>query len=208
MENGSDLSEFAFNGRGKRIGNLRLSGEQLLTKSGNIWCDELDVCEEERADGTVRGANMELGVHTGNGSQFYVRDHLWSNWSLSTSTGSITARYDYDPFGPAPRTILSGSYHRCRSWSGQRLYEVHSALCRGGKILRRQYWTVAERGPIGPRRRRESVRYAVNNPIRFIHLRACGPGIDELPAPLGNEKSDINSGLTCKEEDCSLKYLS
>jgi RHS repeat-associated protein len=48
------------------------------------------------------------GVQDGGANYYYARDHLGSIREVVNSTGTVVARYDYDPYGR--RTKIAGSY--------------------------------------------------------------------------------------------------
>jgi RHS repeat-associated protein len=74
-----------------------------------LWCDE-ELCVERDGSGIVskrffkQGVRFETGPSAG--SYFYTRDHLGSIREMTDSSGTVRARYTYDPFGR--RSHLAG----------------------------------------------------------------------------------------------------
>ena len=106
---GNERTEFTYDGF-SRLASLRLltNGFQVSLRRF-VWCGG-EICEERDASGVVtkrffgQGMEVESGADAGN--YFYTRDHLGSIRELSDGSGTVRARYAYDPYGR--RTRLTG----------------------------------------------------------------------------------------------------
>lgn len=78
-----------------------ISSTKQFVWSGNRMAEERD------ATNNVIRRFYPQGEQINGASYYYTRDHLGSIRELVDSTGTVQARYDYDPFGV--RTKLSGS---------------------------------------------------------------------------------------------------
>ena len=109
INTGSQRTEFAYDGR-SRLASIRLLTNGVEASFRRfLWRGGL-IREERDAAGVVtkrffsQGMKVESGLQAGN--YFYTRDHLGSIRELTDDSGSVRARYAYDPYGR--RTKLSG----------------------------------------------------------------------------------------------------
>ncbi len=75
-----------------------------------VWCDH-EICEERDATGATitkryfpQGVQLETGTNAGN--YYYALDHLGSIRGVVDSSGTVRARYSYDPYGR--QTLVAG----------------------------------------------------------------------------------------------------
>ena len=106
---GNQRTEFTYDGAGRRVGIRQLVNGSEVSHRRFVWCGG-QICEERDAIGVVtkrfflQGMKVESGPNAGN--YFYTRDHLGSIRELTDSSGTVRARYAYDPYGR--RTKLTG----------------------------------------------------------------------------------------------------
>ena len=99
---GSQSTQLTYDGHGRCTGILQSTGGAETSNRLFLWAGG-QIREERAPDGTVskrffrQGVTLETGATPG--AYFYTRDHLGSIRELTDSTGSIRARYSYDPFG-------------------------------------------------------------------------------------------------------------
>ena len=105
---GSQSTQLTYDGHGQCTGIRQLTNGTETSNRLFLWCGG-QIREEHAPGGTIskrffrQGVTLETG--TTPGAYFYTRDHLGSIRELTDSTGSIRARYTYDPFGrPTPLT--------------------------------------------------------------------------------------------------------
>jgi hypothetical protein len=71
-----------------------------------LWCQTV-ICEERAADGvTVTRRAFRLGEELADVAQFFAADHLGSISEVTDASGSLLARYAFDPWGW--RTLAAG----------------------------------------------------------------------------------------------------
>lgn len=109
VNTGNERTEFTYDGGSRMVSIRKLVNGSEVSLRRFVWCGNR-ICEERDALGTVtkrffpQGVKLETGPAAG--TYFYARDHLGSVRELTDSSGSVRARYSYDPYGR--RTKLSG----------------------------------------------------------------------------------------------------
>jgi RHS repeat-associated protein len=102
VNTGNLRTEFTYDGESRMASIRKLVGGAEVSFRRFVWCDN-ELCEERSAAGAVtkrffpQGTKFEDGVNAGN--YFYTRDHLGSIRELIDGSGSVRARYAYDPYG-------------------------------------------------------------------------------------------------------------
>jgi RHS repeat-associated protein len=106
---GNLRTEFTYDGLSRLVALRQLTNGTEISFRRFLWNGN-EICEERDAGGAVtkrffpQGVELESGPSAG--KYFYTRDHLDSIHELTDGTGSVRARYSFDPFGK--RTQLSG----------------------------------------------------------------------------------------------------
>lgn len=166
---GNKRTEFSYDGLSRRVQILeKASGSVTSTKQfvwvGNRIAEERDannvITQRYFADGEQRIGGGDAGLY------YYTRDHLDSVREVTSSTGALQARYDYDPYGN--RTKLSGTldvdfgftghYFHAPSGLNLTLYRAYSPTL--GRWL--------SRDPIGEAGGLNLYGYVLNDPVNLI----------------------------------------
>jgi RHS repeat-associated protein len=176
---GDETTQLTYDGHGRCIRIQQLTNGVETSNRLFLWAGG-QIREEHTSDGTVSKRFFRQGVtlETGStpGPYFYTRDHLGSIRELTDSTGSIRARYSYDPFGRA--THLSGDLNTDFGFAGM-LYPAELSL---NMTKFRAYdpdigrWL--SRDPLKDvelRQRTNLYAYVGNNPINLVDPSGLDP---------------------------------
>jgi RHS repeat-associated protein len=97
------VTGYVYDGNGYRVQET-LNG--AVTKQW-VWCGNMQPYEERDGSGNVTKRFYGMGEQIGGVNYYYTRDHQGSIREMTSSTGGLVARYDYDPYGR--RTLVSGT---------------------------------------------------------------------------------------------------
>ena len=96
---GTHRSEFTYNGLSHRVRLVEKDGAVVVSDSRFVWCG-LALCEErDGSSGAVTRRYAASAMVEGGQSYFYTRGPLGSMAELTDSSGTVRARYSYDPWG-------------------------------------------------------------------------------------------------------------
>jgi len=185
INQGSHRTELSHDGRDRCVRIVEKDGVSTLSDRRYIWAGT-ELCEERDATGATvlrrffsQGVQVLSGPTAGN--YYYTHDHLGSVREMLDESGSLRARYDYDPYGR--RTRSGGDLEADFGFTGHFFHSpsgLHFALYRAydadlGRWL--------SRDPVGEVDRLNLYAYASNDPVnRFDPLGLadiCLPGVDK-----------------------------
>ena len=130
MTSRTHRSEFTYNGLSQRVKIVKKDNGTVTGTKNLVWVRS-EICEERDASNNVTKRYYPQGMQVGSTNYYCTRDHLGSVRELTDSSGSVQARYDYDPYGR--RTRLSGSLDADFGFTGHYYHQpsaLHLALYR------------------------------------------------------------------------------
>jgi RHS repeat-associated protein len=104
---GGATSNFAYDGLSRRISIIEKNSGGTVTSTKNYLWIGSEIAEERNASNTVTKRFFPQGEQQSGTNYYYTRDHLGSIREMCSSSGSIVARYSYDPYGRT--TLVSGT---------------------------------------------------------------------------------------------------
>lgn len=121
----TNQSLFTYDGLGRRVQITELQNGVTVSTSKFVWC-RMELCEQRDSTGaTVTKRFFGEGEQISGVNYFFTRDHLGSVREMTDASGTIQARYDYDPYGR--RTKISGSLDADFAFTGD-YYHAASGL--------------------------------------------------------------------------------
>ncbi len=106
-------TQFTYDGGGNRVKIVEISATGTVTSTKQFIIAGAGIAEEYDTTSTTQPTKRFYGSgyisysgSTGT-SYFYTRDHLGSIRELTSSTGSVVTRLDYDPWGVT--SVVSGT---------------------------------------------------------------------------------------------------
>jgi RHS repeat-associated protein len=100
------------------------NGATTVSDRRFIWDGNTMVEQRNGTSTTAAQRYLPQGVQQGTNKFFYTRDHLGSIREVANNSGSVVARYDYDPYGR--RTKLSGTFDSDFGFTGHYLHTPSS----------------------------------------------------------------------------------
>ncbi len=168
INQGTHQSQFSYDGLGRRTRIVELENGVVVADNYFLWCGDA-LCEERDSTGaTVVRRFFPQGeslVGLGTTNLYCTRDHLGSIREALDASGTLQARYDYDPYGqqfPLVQSLVPSF-----AYAGYFLHQpsgLYFALYRG---LNPQLGRWVNRDPIGEFSGLNLYDYANNNPVRY-----------------------------------------
>ncbi|MEY2483497.1 MAG: hypothetical protein QOK24_2025 [Verrucomicrobiota bacterium] len=180
-------SEFTYDGLNRLVKLVGKTGVTINSTRKFVWAGT-EMVEFRDASDAVTQRNYKQGQYVGSKSYYYTRDHLGSIREMFGSTGTVVARYDYDPYGRSTTVLgttptdfnFTGLYRHSKS-------NLDLATFRGydpdlGRWLSRD--PIAEQGGLN------LYNYVRNGPVAGVDLTGLFTEIITF-APAGHGKSSF-----------------
>ena len=161
----TNRSEFTYDGLSRPVKIVEKTGNTVNSTKKFVW-DGISIAEERNNSNSVTRRHFVQGVMISGAPMYYLRDHLGSIREMTSSTGAINARYDYDPYGN--RTTIPGGQNADFGFTG---FYLHSGSSLNFSHTR-EYDAVAarwlSRDPIGEGGGLNLYGYVGGNPISMV----------------------------------------
>jgi len=171
-------TEFTYDGLGRRVKIVERSG--TIVGSGTITNTKQFVwvpgrmAEERDASGTnVTKRFFAQGEQVAGANYYYTRDHLGSVREMVNNSGTIVARYDYDPFGR--KTYVQGTMSSDFQYAGMYLHATSVLNLTFFRAYDANSAKWLSRDPSGERGGINLYAYVANNTVNLTDiLGLCG----------------------------------
>ena len=158
-------SEFTYDGLNRVVKIVEKTGGTINSTRKFVWHGQEKLEFRDAADAVTLRLYAQ-GQFGGNKAYFYTRDHLGSIREMLGSTGTVVARYDYDPFGRSTTVLAStptdmnfaGLYRHSKSNLDLAVFRAYDPDL--GRWLRRD--PIAEAGGLN------LYGYVGNDPVNWI----------------------------------------
>jgi RHS repeat-associated protein len=183
VNEGTLRSEFAYDGTGNRVRIVEKDNGQVLADRSLLYCGSA-LCEERDGGGTTRRF-FAWGVREGADDLHYFRDHQRSIRELVDDSGTIRARYEYDPFGRS--TKLLGDRDSVLSYSGLFSHTRVGLLLAPSRAYEEDWGRWLSPDPAGLEAGPNLYEYVGNSPVTYIdptgraQVSVSGPNWHPMP---------------------------
>jgi RHS repeat-associated protein len=197
-------TEFTYDGTGRGTRITELENQSVTSDRWLLWCGE-EICEHRNPNtSAVLKQYFRLGVKNGSQSFFYARDHQWTIREMTNDQGTVSARYEYDPYGRITKTagsedsdfVLTGHLVHPQSSLILTMFRIYSPET--GRWLSEDPYVESGRGT----RAHNRYLYLDNSVVNFLDpdgLMKAKPG---TPLPGG----PLRTNLECLDECLGTYY--
>jgi RHS repeat-associated protein len=121
----TNQSQFAYDGLGRRTQIIELQNGAYVSTNNFIWDGQTLVEQRDNTGTNVVKRFFGQGEQVSGTNYYFTRDHLGSVREVTGTSGTMLARYDYDPYGRM--TVVSGSFNADFGYAGM-YYHAPSGL--------------------------------------------------------------------------------
>jgi len=119
---GGASTDFAYDGLSRRVSIIEKNSSGAVTSTKNYLWIGSEIAEERDASNNVTKRFFPQGEQQSGTNYYYTRDQVGSVREMLNSSGTIVARYSYDPYGRT--TLVSGTNISTKQYAG---YYYHAA---------------------------------------------------------------------------------
>ena len=177
----NNTSNFTYDGLGRLVRVVDMDNGSVVADHSYLWCGVVRCLAHDntQSGSPVSAQYFPQGVIANGTPYYYVRDNLSSVRQLITTSGSVAAQYDYDPYGNP--TTVSGTLVSDIGYAG---YFYHPASRLNFALFRAYDPTHGRwlnRDPMGEGGGIDLYAYVGGNPINSIDALGLCPA--EKPNP-------------------------
>jgi RHS repeat-associated protein len=156
------------------------NGAATVSDRRFIWDGSTLVEQRNGTSTTAAQRYLPQGVQQGTSKFFYTRDHLGSIREVVNNSGSVVARYDYDPYGR--RTKVSGTLDSDFGFTGHYYHAPSGLHFAPFRAYSAELGRWISRDPIEEDGGINLYGYVRNDPVNWLDPLGLAPG-DSYPDP-------------------------
>jgi RHS repeat-associated protein len=165
IEEGTHRSEFTYDGQSRRVRIVEKDNGSTTSDVTYLWCG-LEICEQRASTGeSTTKRFFPQGELQSSTTLFYTLDHLGSIRELIDGSTSVTARYDYDPYGR--RIKLAGSSDTVFGFTGHFNHTPTGLMLAPFRVYNSEVGRWKSEDPIGLLGGINLYEYVTANPVLF-----------------------------------------
>ena len=145
---------------------MERNGATTVSDRRFIWDGNTLVEQRNGTSTTAAQRYLPQGVQQGTSKFFYTRDHLGSIREVVNNSGSVVARYDYDPYGR--RTKLSGTFDSDFGFTGHYLHAPSGLHFAPFRAYSAEFGRWISRDPIEEEGGVNLYGYVASNPVNWV----------------------------------------
>jgi RHS repeat-associated protein len=162
------MSQFAYDGFGRRMQIVELQNGVAVSTNKYLWLEK-ELCEQRDSTGSITTKRFfNQGEQISGLNYYFTKDHLGSIREMTDDTGTLRARYDYDPYGR--RAKVSGDMEADFGFTG---YYVHVPSGLQLALYRAYDANIGRwinRDPIGEEGGLNLYDYVANSPVNMVDI--------------------------------------
>jgi RHS repeat-associated protein len=209
---GTDRSEFTYDGDKRRVRVVEKENSIVESDTRLIWCRTM-ICEGRDADGaTVTRRSFSQGEQATGTTRFFVGDRLGSLDAVTDTSGALSTRYAFDPWGR--RTVASGTDITNVGYAGHRWQSASSLSLTLYRAYDAELGRWMSEDPAGREDGPNLYLYAVNQPTRRIDplgdtSQCCSCSVQVKCRPVGGLIGMFadHCYVVAKDGECKTWYI-
>ena len=165
INNGPLRSEFTYDGFGRRVQMVEKNNGTVTGTKRLVWAG-MALAEERSSLNAVTKRFFGGGEQIAGVNYYFARDHLGSVREMTDASGTVVARYDYDPYGRT--TKLSGGLDADFGYTGHYVHAPSGLYLTLFRAYDADSGRWLNQDPIGESGGMNLYGYVGNNPVNQI----------------------------------------
>ncbi len=162
----TNQSVFAYDGLGRRVQDIELQNGVSVSTNTFLWDGQTLVEERDSTGGTVVKRFFGEGEQISGANYYFTRDHLGSVREMTDGSGTIQARYDYDPYGR--QTLIAGTMSADFGYAGMYVHQPSGLNLTLYRAYDPDLGRWLSRDPLAEAAGLNLYAYVANNPINLL----------------------------------------
>ncbi len=171
---GSHRTEFTYDGLKRRVRQLERENGLVIADSYFVW-DDSEIVERRDASGAVTIRYHHDSYEENGAARYTFADHLRSVTDITTDTGTLYARYPYDPYGTMTKT--TGQGEDVLGFSGVPWHQASALLLMEYRAYDPSFGRWLSEDPLRLAAGPNMFTYVRNQPLKWIDTQGLSAGL-------------------------------